>query len=74
MKARPESAAISTSAILPLREQRRRHAKRPPIVRSESLGQWGQDARISAESGSGGHRAPDAAALSAGLRLPWEHP
>ena len=35
-------------------------------------GTAGQDARISAESGSGAHRAPDAAALSAGLRLPKE--
>ena len=47
---------------------------RPSVVRSESLGRRGQDARISAESGSGAHRAPDAAALSAGLRLPKEPP
>ena len=45
-----------------------------PVVRSESLVRREQDARISAESGSGAHRAPDAAALSAGLRLPKERP
>src|SRR5918999_3976690 len=51
---------------------RTRRPRRVVVVRSESLGQRGQDARISAGSGSGARRAPDAAALSAGLRLPKE--